>query len=244
MKIAGFQKFSLIDYPGGVSGVVFTQGCNFRCPYCHNPELVDPRRFVGSIPAEDILGFLEDRRGKLDAVTITGGEPTLQGDLPVFIKEIKDMGFLVKIDTNGSMPTMLARLLAGGLVDYVAMDLKGPLERYPTLVGAAVNRRDLEESIALLGDAGLPHEYRTTLEASLLTVGRYTVERIPAALDISCSASFLPNSSILGWERMIVFPKRRSPVSRSCWKKGFPAWWSDDMMDSWKPSLPILPRNT
>ncbi|MBP8980200.1 MAG: anaerobic ribonucleoside-triphosphate reductase activating protein [Syntrophobacterales bacterium] len=183
MKIAGFQKFSLIDYPGGVSGVVFTQGCNFRCPYCHNPELVDPRRFVGSIPAEDILGFLEDRRGKLDAVTITGGEPTLQGDLPVFIKEIKDMGFLVKIDTNGSMPTMLARLLAGGLVDYVAMDLKGPLERYPTLVGAAVNRRDLEESIALLGDAGLPHEFRTTLVASLLTVEEIVslVERIPAA---------------------------------------------------------------
>ncbi len=183
MKIGGFQKLSLIDYPGGVSGVVFTQGCNFRCPYCHNPELVDPRRFVGSIPAEDILDFLQQRRGKLDAVTITGGEPTLQGDLPEFIKEIKDMGFLVKIDTNGSAPTMLARLLAGGLVDYVAMDLKGPLERYPTLVGATVNRRDLEESIALLGDAGLPHEFRTTLVASLLTVEEIVslVERIPAA---------------------------------------------------------------
>ncbi|HON24151.1 MAG TPA: anaerobic ribonucleoside-triphosphate reductase activating protein, partial [Syntrophales bacterium] len=108
MKIGGFQKFSLIDYPGMISAVVFTQGCNFRCPYCHNPELVDPRRFGATIPAGDILEFLAGRRGKLDAVVVTGGEPTMQGDLFEFMKDIKAMGFLVKLDTNGSAPVVLA----------------------------------------------------------------------------------------------------------------------------------------
>jgi len=169
MKIGGFQKASLIDYPGMISGVVFTQGCNFRCPYCHNPELVDPRRFGSTIPADDVIEFLGRRRGKLDAVTITGGEPTLQGHLPEFLEEIRRMGFLVKIDTNGASPEMMARLLAKKLVDYVAMDLKGPLDRYSAIVGVGVNRRDIETSIALLGSAGIPHEFRTTLVASLHT---------------------------------------------------------------------------
>ncbi|MCX5829703.1 MAG: anaerobic ribonucleoside-triphosphate reductase activating protein, partial [Deltaproteobacteria bacterium] len=122
MKIGGLQKVSLIDYPGKVGAVVFTQGCNFRCPYCHNPELVNPTLFREPIPEEDILAFLKTRRGKLDAVTVTGGEPTLQEGLSSFLQQIKDLGFLVKIDTNGSLPAMIGILLEKGLVDYFAMD--------------------------------------------------------------------------------------------------------------------------
>ncbi|HOF06221.1 MAG TPA: anaerobic ribonucleoside-triphosphate reductase activating protein [Syntrophales bacterium] len=171
MKIGGFQKFSLIDYPGMISAVVFTQGCNFRCPYCHNPELVDPRRFGATIPAGDILEFLAGRRGKLDAVVVTGGEPTMQGDLFEFMKDIKAMGFLVKLDTNGSAPVVLARLLAAGLVDYVAMDLKGPLDRYPAIVRTDVKTDDIERSVSLITGSGIGHEFRTTLVPSLLTAG-------------------------------------------------------------------------
>lgn len=168
MIIGGFQKFSLIDYPGMVSGVVFTQGCNFRCPYCHNPELVDPRRFGASIPIGDIIEFLRLRQGKLDAVAVTGGEPTLHGDLPEFFKLIKSLGFLVKMDTNGSAPTVIAALLAEKLVDYIAMDIKGPLDKYPAIVGARVNRQDIAATISLVSGAGIPHEFRTTLVACLL----------------------------------------------------------------------------
>ena len=104
MKIGGLQKISLIDYPGRISAIVFTQGCNFRCPYCHNPELVDPAQYGPILPEEEVISFLEKRRGKLDAVTVTGGEPTLQPDLERFLQEIKEMGYLTKIDTNGSNP--------------------------------------------------------------------------------------------------------------------------------------------
>jgi pyruvate formate lyase activating enzyme len=169
MKIGGIQRVSLIDYPGKVGAVIFTQGCNFRCPYCHNPELVNPTLFREPIPEEDILAFLKTRRGKLDAVTVTGGEPTLQEGLSSFLQQIKDMGFLVKIDTNGSLPAMIEILLEKGLVDYLAMDLKGPLNKYEILIHAKVKTADIKESIALVAGSGIPHEFRTTLVASLLT---------------------------------------------------------------------------
>ncbi|OQX50761.1 MAG: anaerobic ribonucleoside-triphosphate reductase activating protein [Candidatus Cloacimonas sp. 4484_209] len=130
MKIGGFQKVSLIDYPGKICAIVFTRGCNFRCPYCHNPELVLPENYSPLIPEEEIFSFLEKRRGKLDAVEITGGEPTLQEDLTEFIRKIKEMGFLVKLDTNGSFPSVLEKVIYSGLVDYIAMDVKAPLEKY------------------------------------------------------------------------------------------------------------------
>ena len=107
MKAAYLQKTSFIDYPGRISAVVFTQGCNFRCPYCHNPELVVPERYCGTIRIEDIFSFLEKRRGKLDAVVITGGEPTLQADLVPFMQRIRSMGFLVKLDTNGDRKSVV-----------------------------------------------------------------------------------------------------------------------------------------
>ncbi len=177
MRIGGFQRASLIDYPGEIGAVVFCQGCNFRCPYCHNPELVDPGRFSAAIPEDQIFSFLARRVGKLDAVTVTGGEPTLQDDLFSFLSWLKDKGYLVKLDTNGSMPSVLERLIAGKKVDYLAMDLKGPLEKYPEITGVSGFSGAVADSICLIMASGLKYEFRTTVvdallsEADLLAMG-------------------------------------------------------------------------
>ena len=168
MKIGGLQKLSLIDYPEKISAVIFTQGCNFRCPYCHNPQLVDVKLYQPCLEEKDIFRFLENRRGRLDAVVITGGEPALQDDLIPFIMDIRKLGFAVKLDTNGSRPRVLERLLRDGLVDFIAMDVKAPLEKYPDVVRAPLDKDDLRESIRLVIGAKIPHEFRTTAAASLL----------------------------------------------------------------------------
>ena len=168
MKIGGLQKLSLIDYPEKISAVIFTQGCNFRCPYCHNPQLVDVKLYQPCLEEKDIFRFLENRRGRLDAVVITGGEPSLQEDLIPFIMDIRKLGFAVKLDTNGSRPRVLERLLRDGLVDFIAMDVKAPLEKYPDVVRAPLDKDDLRESIRLVIGAKIPHEFRTTAAASLL----------------------------------------------------------------------------
>ena len=168
MKIGGLQKLSLIDYPEKISAVIFTQGCNFRCPYCHNPQLVDVKLYQPCLEEKDIFRFLENRRGRLDAVVITGGEPALQDDLIPFIMDIRRLGFAVKLDTNGSRPRVLERLLRDGLVDFIAMDVKAPLEKYPDVVRAPLDKDDLRESIRLVIGAKIPHEFRTTAAASLL----------------------------------------------------------------------------
>lgn len=168
MRIAGFQKFSLIDYPGKLSAVVFTQGCNFRCPYCHNPELVDPHLFSEQIDPDEIFAFLEKRKGKLDAVVITGGEPTIHKDLPIFTKRIKDMGYLVKVDTNGTNPDILGDVISHGSVDYIAMDLKAPTEKYEYVVKVQVNKEAIASSVSMIMNSGVDYEFRTTLVSGLL----------------------------------------------------------------------------
>jgi len=168
MLIGGFQRFSLIDYPGKICAIVFTQGCNFKCPYCHNPELVDPKRFSQPIPEVDIFAFLETRRGKLDAVEITGGEPTLQPDLIDFISKTKALNFLVKLDTNGSNPGILRKLIELNIVDYIAMDVKAPLERYQEITNSKVDQAKIKASIELIMHAGLDYEFRTTVVKSQL----------------------------------------------------------------------------
>jgi len=169
MKIGGFQKFSLIDFPGKLSAIIFTQGCNFRCSYCHNPELVDPEEFSKLIPEKEIFDFLKKRQGKLDAVSITGGEPTLHKDLPDFIRKIKEMGFLVKLDTNGTNPEMLNKIIEKDLVDYLAMDIKAPLAKYSDITGSKINDTDILNSIRLLENSGVDYEFRSTVVKDLLT---------------------------------------------------------------------------
>ena len=169
MKIGGLQKVSLIDYPGKISAIIFTQGCNFRCPYCHNPELVEQKLFQTCLSEKDILEFLTTRQGKLDAVTLTGGEPTLQEDLIPFIQKIRNLGFAVKLDSNGSQPDVLASMIQKKLLDFIALDVKAPIEKYQSVVQAPVAIDVIRESIRLVLKAKIQHEFRTTVVASLLT---------------------------------------------------------------------------
>ncbi len=165
--IKGIQKLSLIDYPGRVACTLFTFGCNFRCPYCHNPELVIDDG-APLIPESDVLRFLEVRKRFLDGVCITGGEPTLHNDLPNFIKRVKDLGYSVKLDTNGTSPETLRRLIGGRLVDYIAMDVKAPLEKYESVVRVTVDGSRIAESVEII-KAFPEHEFRTTVVPELLT---------------------------------------------------------------------------
>ena len=170
MRIGGLSSFSLSDFPGHVAAVVFTQGCNFRCPYCHNGSLIpmDPPTSA-LIPLEEVFLFLEKRRGQLNGVVASGGEPTLQPDLSVFFHRVSSMGYQIKLDTNGSRPEALAELLMEGLVDFIAMDIKAPFELYDRLTGVCAPKEQLEESIALIAQSGIDHEFRTTVVEPLLS---------------------------------------------------------------------------
>lgn len=168
MKIGGLQRFSLIDYPGKICAIVFTQGCNFRCPYCHNPELSNPEYYEPLISEEEIFSFLERRKGKLDAVSITGGEPTEQSDLGEFISRVKTMDYLVKIDTNGSHPEILKSLIAKHFIDYIAMDVKAPLDKYRKISRFKIDPAIIKESIKLIRNSQVPYEFRTTIVKSQL----------------------------------------------------------------------------
>ncbi len=172
MIIGGFQRFSLIDYPDKICAIVFTQGCNFRCPYCHNPELVRlarkrPISAAGGLKEEEILSFLDGRKGRLDAVTITGGEPLLQSDLERFISAVKGLGYLVKLDTNGSFPSRLEKILKSKSVDYIAMDIKTSLDKYNQMIKRKVEKTKILDSIRLIMDSGLDYEFRTTVVRAL-----------------------------------------------------------------------------
>ena len=169
MVIGGLQKFSLSDFPGLISAIIFTRGCDFRCPYCHNPELVDPSRFASSIPLDEVMDFLRSRAGRLQGVVVTGGEPTIHPDLPAFLAGLKGMGFAVKLDTNGTNPGMLQRLAADRVLDYIAMDIKAPPARYASTVQAPVAVKDLLLSVDLVRHSGIPHEFRTTFVEEFLS---------------------------------------------------------------------------
>lgn len=163
MKISGFQKFSLNDYPGKIAAIIFTQGCNFACFYCHNSELIpmesNSKEYHDS---NEILKFLETRKGKLEAVSITGGEPLLQEDLEDFISEIRKMGFLIKLDSNGGMPERLEKLIKSGNIDYIAMDIKAPLSNYEKVIQRKINLENITKSIKIIIESGLEYEFRTT----------------------------------------------------------------------------------
>jgi len=169
MKIAGLRKLTLLDFPGRVACVVFTNGCNFRCPFCHNASLVLPRGESEEVSEEEFFAFLKKRKGILDGVVITGGEPTLAKGLYEFIVAVKQEGYPVKLDTNGSFPDKLKPLLADGLLDYVAMDIKSVPEKYEAVAGVKVDMDALAESIEAIRTSGVPHEFRTTVVKGLHT---------------------------------------------------------------------------
>ena len=162
----GLQKLTLLDFPGKLACTVFTGGCNFRCPFCHNASLVIPSKLGAAMPTDEFFAFLEKRRGMLSGVCVSGGEPTLMFDLEEFISRIKSMGYLVKLDTNGSRPAVLKDLVAKGLVDYVAMDIKNSPDSYPKTVGVeGFDVSPILESAAFLMSGAVDFEFRTTLVA-------------------------------------------------------------------------------
>lgn len=183
--ISGLQKMTLLDYPGKVACTVFLQGCNFRCPFCHNSDLLG-KDGPETIPVETLLTFLKKRVGLLDAVCITGGEPTLQKNLAELLRQIKALGYLVKLDTNGSRPAVLKALVEEGLVDYVAMDIKNSFARYGETVGMPnMDLSGVEQSIRYLLEEHVDYEFRTTVADELHTeqdmeeMGRWLCSLIP-----------------------------------------------------------------
>ena len=161
MIIGGLQKTSLIDFPGKVSSVCFVSGCNFRCPYCHNPDLVNhPGKAF--LDENGFFAFIRERQGFLDGVVLSGGEPTLQNDLPVFLSRIKREGYAVKLDTNGSRPRMIQELVARRLVDYIAMDIKTDPSLYPLYMQREIDPDNIRSSIRLIMASDIPYEFRTT----------------------------------------------------------------------------------
>ena len=168
MIFGGFEKCTLIDYPGKIACMVFTIGCNFRCPYCHNPELVD-ETVEKTYSEKEVLDFLDRRKNMLDAVVITGGEPTMHSDLIHFLQQVKDRGFLIKLDSNGTHPGMLAEIIDKKLVDYIAMDIKSPLSKYSQTVARPVDIVAIKKSINLLLHSYIEYEFRTTIIKSLLS---------------------------------------------------------------------------
>ncbi|MFZ2299854.1 MAG: anaerobic ribonucleoside-triphosphate reductase activating protein [Candidatus Moraniibacteriota bacterium] len=175
MIISGIQKFTLLDFPGKIACILFTGGCHYRCGFCHNPEFVLPEQLAklskSFIPEEVALNFLQKRRGMLDGVVISGGEPTIMPDLESFIVKVRDLGFAVKLDTNGNRPEVLRSLIKKDLVDYIAMDFKTSLPGYRSLVGNGADEMKLRESIELLKKGDINYEFRTTLIREVHTPG-------------------------------------------------------------------------
>ena len=206
MKLAGLQKLTLLDFPGELACTVFTQGCNMRCPFCQNADLVLPDRFAENarIPEEEFFRFLEGRKGRLGGVAITGGEPTLHADLPDFMRKIREMGYRVKLDTNGTNPQMLKQIVREGLADYVAMDVKNTMAKYPVTVGIAdaaeQMRGKVRESIAFLMEDTVPYEFRTTVVVGLHTVA--DIEDMARQLQGAKAwylQQFLPGDNLVGF---------------------------------------------
>ncbi len=175
MQIGGLQKLTLIDFPGRLAATVFLTGCDFRCPFCYSAELVLPQKIKSQpkLSQKEFFDFLKDRKGLLEGVVICGGEPTINRNLAQFIKKIKDLGYLVKLDTNGSNPVMLKTLIDKKLIDYVAMDVKAPKEKYKEVVGLLgcwtdKILRNIEKSINILKESKIDFEFRTTVIPNLL----------------------------------------------------------------------------
>ena len=162
MLIGGLQKFTLSDFPNTPAAIIFTQGCNFNCPYCHNDQLI-PLSSDQLISTEFVLEFLKEKIGKLQGVVITGGEPTIQSDLETILEQIKNLGYKTKLDTNGSNPQLLKKLIEGRLIDFVAMDIKAPWHKYDLLCGKKINLSAVQKSVEVIKETRIDHLFRTTV---------------------------------------------------------------------------------
>ncbi len=209
MQIYGFRKTTLLDYPEHVAATIFTGGCNFRCPFCHNGGLVLEPEGQERKLEEEVLAYLKKRQGILDGVCITGGEPTLQPDLKDFIRKVKELGYLVKLDTNGYRPEVLWELICEGLLDYVAMDVKASRENYALAAGVKqIELARIEESIGILKSSEIPYEFRTTV-----VKGIHSMEELDAmgrwleGCRIYYLQAFQENENVMVRNRFAAFSK-------------------------------------
>lgn len=224
MNVQGYQKLSLLDYPEKTACTVFTGGCNLRCPFCHNASLI--RTPFEAVSREtEVLEYLSRRKGLLDGVCVTGGEPLLQPDLAAFTAKLKSMGYLVKLDTNGTLPERLRELLATGTVDYVAMDVKNSLAGYAKAVGCEIDTQKITESIGLIQSSGIAHEFRTTAVKGIHTpadveaIAQLIGPRSPYFIQ-----GFVDSGNLLGTgcaafadeeqEQLLSAAKKHDPLSR------------------------------
>jgi len=181
MEIKGFIPVSLLDYPGKICSIIFLPHCNFHCPYCQNPDLIIAPEKIETIPIDEILSYLKEKKKWIDGVCLTGGEPCLHKDLPELIEKIKSLGLLIKLDTNGTNPKMLEQLLVKKLLDYIAMDIKAPKEKYELITKTKVNMNYIERSVQLIKNSGIDYEFRTTVlpalhsEQDIIEIGKWLV---------------------------------------------------------------------
>ncbi len=212
MNILGFQKLTLLDYPEHIAATVFTGGCNFRCPFCHNGDLVLHPAAQAGFSHEEIFATLQKRRGMLQGVCITGGEPTLQPDLPEFIQKVKELGYKVKLDTNGYRPDVLKGLLEEGMLDYVAMDVKASLANYAVAVGLPeIDVAPVCQSIELLKSSGIPYEFRTTVVRGIHEVEEFEeVGKLLAGCRAYFLQSFRESENMVGNSVNVFFGARNT----------------------------------
>lgn len=228
MKIAQILPTTLIDYPNRVAALIYTPLCNFRCPFCHNSELVLPEKIrkLQLIPENDILYFLREREKFLDALCITGGEPTLHDDLPRFIERVKRIGLLVKLDTNGSRPEVLEELFDNHLLDYVAMDIKGPAHRYDDLAGVHLDLDAVRRSIKLIMERAPDYEFRTTVAPTITAKNiEDTVELVQGAKRYFLQQFVAPTDKDLvdpAWNKKTALSKAELEAVWERIKKNFP----------------------
>ncbi|MCR5267301.1 MAG: anaerobic ribonucleoside-triphosphate reductase activating protein [Lachnospiraceae bacterium] len=229
MIINGLQKTTLLDYPTKVAATVFFGGCNFRCPFCHNMNLVLHPEEALSLSEEEVLTFLKSRQGILDGVCITGGEPTLQKDLPAFIGKIKDLGYAVKLDTNGTNPKMLSDLVSRDLLDHVAMDIKTAPDRYPEVCGLTdPDLAAIRESVSFLLTSDISYEFRTTVvkeyhtEEVMLLIGEWIRGAKAYYLQSYKDSEFVPDHSLHACEKeeLLHFEEILTPFVRSVSLRG------------------------
>ncbi len=195
MKIGGFQKTTLVDYPGKVASIVFLSNCNMRCGYCYNADLACGR--TASVSEAAVLQQLEDRRKYVDAVVITGGEPTIWPELPVFLKRLKQSGFSIKLDSNGLQPDRLSGILKDGLADYVAMDVKAPYKKYAEITGVLLDPDVIRQSIELIKYSGIDYEFRTTVAPGLTSEDLETIAQQITPARQWFLQPFQPNANVM-----------------------------------------------
>ncbi len=200
MEFGGFQKLTLLDFPGVVACTLFTKGCNFLCPFCHNAPLVNRTLEADTISENEVLDYLRKRRGILEGICITGGEPLLHTELEDFIQKVRDLGYKVKLDTNGSFPERLTELVVGGMVDYVAMDIKNSWVKYRFTTGKdTIDVADIKDSIQFLMQRRIPYEFRTTVVRELHTVADIeAIAQVIQGADAYYIQNFMDSGNVIG----------------------------------------------